>query len=501
MALGANARGHGRGRDRQEPQKVTYEPAMIAGKVPAHDLDEEAAVLGAILLSRDALDRVIGILKPEHFYSNANGKIFEAAVELQKVGKPVDIVTVATYLRDRELLAQVGGASYLAQHADATPAVAHVEAYATEVYEKWRLRSLVAVCQKVSAEGYGKVPNVKEFITSAEDLLRRVTADQSAKGAPRKLGFGLLDGIKRDQARVAAGGSLVEIRTGLDKLDEKLAGLHRQDLTIIAARPGVGKTSLALLLALNVIAPDATEAQVAPPEADLCAAIFSLEMPLAQVQNRFVCMAGHLDVGARRKGTFTYDQWQQAFRAGLFLADKPIWVDDTAGTTPAMIRAKLRFIVSEWERTGPQNGRAKRLGVVVIDYLQLMRFPGFVGEAEIGEISKALKEIAKEFDVPVIALSQLNRQVETRDAKDKRPRLADLRGSGSIEQDADNIIALYRDGYYRPDSPAKDIAELIVLKQRNGALGKVLVRWTGSSTRFDNLRPGDAEPEDEDTDQ
>lgn len=494
-------RGRARSRYEKAPPVVRHEPAMTAGRVPPHDLDAEAAVLAPILMGAEVLPQVAAILTPESFYSDANGTIFEAALALAKAKTPIDIVTIAGHLRTAGKLAQIGGAAYLAQLVDATPAVAHVGAHAEVVREAARVRQVIAICQKVGAEGYGDVGVPQEWIDAAHTALGTIAKDQAIKGAPKRLGDGLLASLQNDQKRVAAGGTLIEIRTGWEKLDDKIAGLHGGDLTILAARPGVGKTSLALQLALNVVAPDETEKKVAPPDADLCAAVFSLEMPLEQVQSRYVCMVAGLDVGARRRGTFDQAQWAAAWKAGVWLADLPIWVDDAPGISPAMLRARLRQIVTEWERIGPANGRAKKLGVVVVDYLQLMRFPGFIGEAEIGEISKALKEIAKEFKVPVVALSQLNRAVETRDAKDKRPRLSDLRGSGSIEQDADVILFLYRDDYYRPDSSSKGLAEIIVAKQRNGALGKVLLKWLGYCTRFDNLRPGEGEQHDEDHDQ
>ncbi len=492
----------GRSRARYEHAPPTrYEPALTAGRVPPHDLDAEAAVLAAIMLSPGALNRVMDILKPEHFYSDANRKIFEAALALAAAKTPIDITTIASWLRKRETLKQIGGAAYLAQLADATPAVAHVAAHAEAVVDAARVRQAIAVCQKISAEGYGDVGVTQEYLDAAATVLGTIAKDQAITGAPKRLGDGLLAGITQDQKTVVAGGSLITNRTGWEKLDAKLAGLHDGDLLYLAARPGMGKSSLALLLALNVVAPDETEKTVAPPEADLCAAVFSLEMPLDQVQNRFVCMEARLDVGARRRGTFETTQWEAAYKAGVWLADLPIWIDDAPGLTPALLRARLRQIVAEWERVGPANKRPKKLGVVVIDYLQLMRFPGFTGEAEISEISRALKEIAKEFKVPVVALSQLNRAVETRDAKNKRPQLSDLRGSGSIEQDADTILFIYRDDYYNPQSSSKGLAEIIVAKQRNGSLGKVLLTWTGSCTRFDNLRPGEGVPDDEDPDQ
>src|SRR4051812_15611949 len=240
-------------------------PPTVAGRVPPHDLDAEAAVLSAILLSRDALDRVLEILKAEHFYSDANGRIFEAAQALAVSGTPIDIVSVSSYLRDREKLAQIGGASYLAQLADATPAVAHVGAHAQVVYEKWRLRQLIATCQKVAAEGYGDVGVVQEFIDAAEQDIYQLARTASSSSA-QPLATVLRAAFQQITAAAERGDRITGISTGYEKLDAKTAGLHNGDLMIIAARPGMGKTSFVLNLGVNVASPR-TVASPGPGEA------------------------------------------------------------------------------------------------------------------------------------------------------------------------------------------------------------------------------------------
>ena len=471
------------------------------GRVPPHDLDAEAAVLSAILLSREALDRVLEILKPEHFYSDANGRIYEAAQALALAGTPIDIISVASYLRDREKIAQIGGASYLAQLADSTPAVAHVSAHAQSVYEKWRLRALIATCQRVAAEGYGDVGVVQEFIDGCEqDIYQLARTAQSTSVQP--INQVLRAAFQQITAAAERGDRITGISTGYEKLDGKTAGLHNGDLMIIAARPGMGKTSFVLNLGVNVASPR-TVSSPGPGEAGhgidrqepgfgVC--VFSLEMPREQLAVRMVCSEGRVDVGKVRQGMLGPDDWRRLTEAASYLSSLPIWIDDTSALGILELRAKVRRIQAEYNREATSTSAERRVGLVVVDYLQLMKGRDGVNsrEQEISEISRGLKQLAKELSVPVIALSQLNRAVETRTTKDKRPQLSDLRESGAIEQDADTIIFIYRDEYYNPETTnAKGIAELIISKQRNGPTGKVLTRFTASCTRFDNLAAGD----------
>ncbi|WP_437925496.1 replicative DNA helicase [Sorangium sp. So ce291] len=483
----------------QRPQRI--EPPIVAGRVPPHDLDAEAAVLSAILLHRDALDRVLEILKAEHFYSEANSRIYEGAQELAAAGTPIDIVSVASWLRDRERLAQVGGAAYLAQLADATPAVAHVAAHARVVYEKWRVRQLIATCQRVAAEGYGDVGVVQEFIDGAEQAVYQLARTPQGTST-QPIAQVLKAAFEQITAAAERGDRITGISTGYEKLDAKTAGLHDGDLSIIAARPGMGKTSFVLNLAVNVASPrtvsspgpDQAGHGIERHEPGFGAAIFSLEMPREQLATRMVCCEGRVDLGRLRQGFLQPDDWRRLTEAASFLSTLPVWVDDTPAITLLELRAKVRRIQAEYDRPPADGHSGRRVGLVVIDYLQLMKGRDGVNsrEQEISEISRGLKQLAKELKVAVIALSQLNRAVETRTTKDKRPQLSDLRESGAIEQDADNIMFIYRDEYYNPETTNhKGIAEIIVAKQRNGPTGKVLTRFTASCTRFDNLAPGD----------
>jgi len=485
------------------------EPKASAGRVPPHDLDAEAAVLSAILLSRDALDRVLELLRPEHFYSDANGRIYEAAQQLALGGTPIDIVSVASWLRDRERLAQIGGASYLAQIADATPAVAHVGAHAGVVYEKWRLRKLIATCQKVAAEGYGDVGVVQEFIDGAEQAVYELARKASSKGALKPMGligqavFTELDREARDGSRMSG------ISTCYEKLDAKTAGLHAGDLMIIAGRPGMGKTALAMGIAVNVAAPEIVDEP--GPEGGpwirverrpgYGVAVFSLEMPEKQLYQRTVCAEARVDHSRLRHRFLQPEDWRRIVEARVFLDALPIFIDDTPAISLADLRAKVRRKRAEYDHPATPTTPRQQLGLVVIDYLQLMRAdtPARSREQEISEISRGLKELAKEFAVPVIALSQLSRAVETRATKDKRPQLSDLRESGAIEQDADTVIFIYRDEVYNAETTnAKGIAEVIIAKQRSGPTGKVLMRFSAQCTRFDNIAAGSyPDPEDE----
>jgi len=490
----------GRGRGPFRPP----EPPIVAGRVPPHDLDAEAAVLSAILLKRDSLDQVAEILKSEHFYSEANGRIYEAAVELASNSQPIDLVTVASWLRDRERLQQIGGPGYLAQIVDATPAVAHVAAHARTVREKWRLRRVIAECQRIGAEGYGDVGDAQQFIDGAEQSIYELArTPESSSALPIR--DAITAAFMQLNAAAKRGDQITGVSTGFGKLDEKTAGLHDGDLMIIAARPGMGKTSFVMNLAVNVASPR-TIAMPGPADKGygrtekevpgFGVAIFTLEMPREQIATRMVCCEGRVDVGKVRSGHLSQEDWRHLTESASYLSQLPIWVDDTPAIGLLEVRAKVRRMKSEFERAATETEPERKMGCVIIDYLQLMtgRANASSREQEISEISRGLKQLAKELRVPVIALSQLNRAVETRAGKDKRPQLSDLRESGAIEQDADVIIFIYRDDYYNPETTdRRGIAELILAKQRNGPTGKVMVKWQASCTRFDNLAPGDYE--------
>lgn len=478
-------------RKRETPR----EPPIVAGRVPPHDLDAEAAVLSAVLLQRDALDRVLELLKAENFYSEANGRIYEAMIALAEAGTPIDVVTVSSWLRDRERLAQVGGVTYVAELLDAVPAVSNVTAYARVVHEKWRVRRLIATCQRIAAEGYGDVGDVQSFVDGAEQAVYELARSRDRQAAV-PLKEVLTAAFEQISAAAARGDHTTGIPTGYERLDALTAGLHDGDLLIVAARPGMGKTSFVLNLAVNVACPRSVTSehggQEMKPGFGVC--VFSLEMPREQLASRLICSEGRVDLGKLRQGHLRPDDWSRLTEAASFLSTLPVWIDDTPALSLLELRAKVRRIQAEYGRGhGGEPNDDYKIGLVVIDYLQLMKGREGVAsrEQEISEISRGLKALAKELRVPVIALSQLNRAVETRATKEKRPQLSDLRESGAIEQDADTILFIYRDEYYNPESDKKGVAELIIAKQRNGPTGKCYVRFTSSCTRFDNLALGE----------
>ncbi len=483
-----------RGRREEQPR----EPPVIAGRVPPHDLDAEAAVLSACLLDQEALDRVLEILDPEYFYSEPNRLIYEACRQLSLGGTPVDVVSVASWLRSRELIQRVD-VTYLGRIVDATPAVANVVHHARVVKEKWRLRRVIAVCHKYAAAGYGDVGVTQEYIDAAEQELYDI-ARTPETSTVHKLKDVLTTTFQQVTAAAERGDRITGVPTKYVDLDQKTAGLHPGDLMIVAARPGMGKTSFVLNVAVNVATPmqvtvpgpgdDGYGQEVEKPGWGV--AVFSLEMPKEQVAARMVCAEGRVDVAKWRQGFLGQDDWANLTSAASLLATLPIWIDDSPGLGILELRAKVRRLKAEYSRHYGPN--APGLGLVVIDYLQLMngRKGAASREQEISEISRGLKQLAKELSVPVIALSQLNRGVETRGGKDKRPMLSDLRESGAIEQDADTIIFIYRDEYYNRDTTnEKGIAELIIAKQRNGPTGLVRTRFISSYTKFENLAPGE----------
>lgn len=477
--------------------KEVENPPTIEGRVPPHDLDAEAAVLSATMLDPSALDKVVE-LKPEHFYSEAHRRIFEACIELKQSGSPVDVVQVASWLKDRQRLAQVGGMPYLGQILDAAPVVANVAAYGAIIHEKFRIRQLILACQRVSAQGYGDYGDPQAFIDGAEQSIYNIARTSSKQSVEK-----LIDVMKKAFARlsdaVSRGDRITGISTGFDRYDRQTAGLHEGDLTIVAARPGMGKTSFVLNLAANVAKSKHNELASDPgqrwDEPGVGCAIFSLEMPREQLANRLVCSEARVDVSKMRTGLLQPADWNKLTMAASVLGSLPIWIDDSPGLSLLELRAKVRRLQSEYDLRDETGKKTRRLGCVVIDYLQLMK--GREGassrEQEISEISRGLKALAKELELPVIALSQLNRAVETRSEKSKRPLISDLRESGAIEQDADNIVFIYRDDYYNRDSPEQNIAELIIAKQRNGPTGTVKVRFDKQWTRFDNLAEGEYE--------
>jgi replicative DNA helicase len=490
--------------------------------VPPHNLEAEAAVLSAMLLDAEARDVALEVLEPAHFYSNANELIFEAAREVafdaSRDGMvAVDITTVAAKLRDQQKIQAVGGSRYLVQIVDATPAVAHIEAHCSIIREKWRLREAIRLGQVKSAEGYGDVGDPQEWLDSYEQELYEITRSK-VRSPTVHISQALTESFGAMQKAAERGDAIGGTATGFADLDRLTGGLHKGDLLIVAARPGMGKSAAMLNMASLIASPQPDgQGGIAEPGAGV--ALFSLEMPKEQISLRMAFSEARVNVyGMRVPSAISQQDWGGLTAASSFLAQLPIWIDATPAINLLELRARVRRVQSEaarrdcWACMGsgqepysqecPTCGGTGvypvELGMVGVDYLQLMKHVGEKGqsrEQEVSALSRGLKALAKELDVPVVALSQLNRKVEERGSKDKRPVLADLRESGAIEQDADTIVFIYRDDYYNAESAERGIAELIVGKQRNGPTGVVKMRWTAACTRFDNLAPGYYEPE------
>ena len=463
------------------------------GRIPPNDLDAEAAILSAILIDPGAIDKVLEFLRAEHFYSEAHRRIFEAALELREKGQPVDYIQVSSYLRDRERLQQVGGMPFLTELLNVAPALANVEAYGRTVFEKSRVRQIILAAQRVVAEGYVDYGEAQSFIDRAEQSIYQIARTGSSSSVEHIRPI-LIRSFEKMQAAAQNGSWVTGVPTGFDRYDRLTSGLHEGDLSIVAARPGMGKTSFVLNVAQNVSRPRIVESPDQPGRRSeipgVAVMVFSLEMPREQLTNRMLASEARVDVSKMRSRALTTEDWAKLTTAAALLSKLPIYIDDTPSVTLLEVRAKMRRLIAEYERKtdGP------RVGLLIIDYLQLMKGRDGVSsrEQEISEISRGLKGLAKELKLPVIALSQLNRAVESRSEKSKRPLLSDLRESGAIEQDADNIIFIYRDDYYnKEDSEEQGIAEIILAKHRNGATDTVKVRFEREYTRFSNLPEGE----------
>ncbi len=437
------------------------------GLTPPANLEAEQSVLGAVLLRAQALDQVADLLSPEDFYRSGHGNIFQAMIDLWSKGEPVDLVTVTALLKERGRLEDVGGPVFMAALSEHVGTAANAAYYAKLVHEKSVLRRLLACCQNITQACLSPVEDVEAFLDKAEADIFKV--------AESKIRFGFqplsslvetevatLEAIwHRDQGRITG------VPSGFPDLDSLTAGFQPGDLIIIAARPSMGKTALALNIAFNA----AYQAQVP-------VAFFSLEMSKEQLVRRLLSNVGEIDASHLRRAFLTNDEWKKLQEAASFLLECPIYIDDSPAAAVLEVRSKARRLKAE-----------DKLGLLVVDYLQLMRGRSDAPsrEQEISDISRSLKALAKELSIPVIALSQLSRKVEDRPRKE--PQLADLRESGAIEQDADVILFIYRDEVYNDTSPEKGQARILLKKQRNGPTGVFKLAFRGLYTRFDSFEP------------
>jgi replicative DNA helicase len=439
---------------------------LLAQRLPPQNLEAEVSVLGGVLLDNEALNRVLEVMKEGDFYRESHRKIFSAILDLYERSEPVDLITLAEALKKREALEAVGGIEYLNSLVNSVPTAANISYYAKIVKEKAILRKLINRATDIVSQVYGVSGDVDDFLDQAERSIFEISEDRV-----RPSFFSLKDIIKssfKTIERLYEKRQLITgVPTGFTKLDELTSGLQPSDLIIVAGRPSMGKTALALDIAAH-----------AAVEGGIPSAIFSLEMAKEQLALRMLCSEAKVDAHRLRGGFLSESDWPKLTRAAGSLSEAPIFIDDTPGLSALEMRAKSRRLKAE-----------HNLGLVVVDYLQLMRgrVDSDTREQEISDISRSLKALAKELHVPVIALSQLNRRVEERG--DKRPQLSDLRESGAIEQDADVIIFLYRDEVYNKseDNPNKGKAEIIIGKQRNGPTDKFELAFLDKFTCFENL--------------
>jgi replicative DNA helicase len=432
-------------------------------RLPPQFPEGEKAILGGLLLDNDALSKVMAVLSVEDFYREAHRSIFRAMADLSSRNEPVDWITLTAALKEAGLLEAVGGPAFLTELADAVPSAANILHYTQKVKERAILRQLISAATEISTRCYEDHANIDEFLDEAEQVIFKVGESRIQSGFVHIHDL-MKDSIETVENLYERKENITGVPSGFQDLDKETAGFQRSDLVIIAGRPSMGKTSFALNVAMN-----------AAIEGGVPTAVFSLEMSKEQIGLRLLCSKARVNLKSLRTGYLSDRDWSSLTLAVGNISDAPLYIDDTPAINTLEIRAKARRLKKE-----------KGLGLILVDYLQLMRGAtrSDSREKEISEISRSLKALAKELNVPVLALSQLNRKVEER--PNKRPQLADLRESGAIEQDADVIIFIYRDEVYNKseDNPKKGEAEIIIGKQRNGPIGLVRVHFKAEYSSF-----------------
>jgi replicative DNA helicase len=443
-------------------------------KMQPHSIEAEQSVLGGLLLSADGWDAVAESVVDSDFYRPDHRLIYRQIAKLAEASEPVDVITVADKLEARGELERAGGLPYLAELAQNTPSASNIRAYAQVVRERANLRKLIEAAQDIADSGFSPEGRTSdELIDEAERRIMQISEQGPKAGGPQGVNPLLQTALGRIEELFNSGGEITGLSTGFADLDGMTSGLQASDLVIVAGRPSMGKTSFAMNLVENAVL-----AQDKP------ILVFSMEMPADSLVVRMLSSLGRIDQTRIRNGKLEQEDWPKLSTAVNKLKDVPLFIDDTAALTPTEVRARAR-------RTMREQGQ---LGMIMVDYLQLMQVAGSSEgrTAEISEISRSLKAIAKEFECPVVALSQLNRSLEQR--PNKRPVNSDLRESGAIEQDADVIMFIYRDEVYNEESPDKGVAEIIIGKQRNGPIGICRLAFIGQYTRFENLARGSYDP-------
>ncbi|HET8730790.1 MAG TPA: replicative DNA helicase [Moraxellaceae bacterium] len=438
-------------------------------KLPPHSLEAEQSVLGGLMLEETAWDRAAEIVSEQDFYRRDHRLIFRAIAELAAESKPRDALTVAETLNRMGELEEAGGMAYLGEIVKNTASAANIAAYSEIVRERSVLRQLIRVSYEISDQAYQpQGAKSTQILDEAERKIFSIAEQQTKGGGPQALRPLLARTVNRIEQLFSSTDSITGLSTGFTDLDEKTSGLQKGDLVIVAARPSMGKTTFSMNLVENAMMNGAP------------VLVFSMEMPADSIVMRSLSSLGRIDQTRIRSGKLEEEDWPRLTSTMAMMSDKQLFIDDTPALSPTEVRARARRVARE---TGGQ------LGLIMVDYLQLMRVPGMETNRvnEISEISRSLKALAKEMECPVIALSQLSRQVEQRAGN--RPVLSDLRESGAIEQDADCVMFIYRDEVYNPESQDKGTAEIIIGKQRNGPIGSVRLAFLGKYTRFEDLAP------------
>ena len=430
-------------------------------KLPAQNLEAEQAVLGGVLLDNFALNRALEILQQGDFYKEVHRRIFQAMLDLHERNESIDLVTLTEALKQRADLASIGGAAYLTELVNVVPTAANISHHAKIVHEKSLVRQLVQTATEIATRGYDSVERIEDLLDYAEQRIFGIS-DAKVKPSFYPIREIVKESFEMIERRYEQKESVTGVSTGFPDLDDLTAGLHPGDLSIIAGRPGMGKTALALNMAAH-----------AAVEKHLPVAIFSLEMAREQLVIRMLCAEARVDAHKLRSGYLGAADWPKLTTAAGRITEAPLYIDDSPALSVLDLRAKARRLKKD-----------KGLEMIIVDYLQLMRGRGAADtrEQEISEISRSLKALAKELRVPVVALSQLSRAVESR--TERRPQLSDLRESGAIEQDADVVMFVYREELYRPTEENRNMAEIIVGKQRNGPTGVVKMVFLKEYTRF-----------------
>lgn len=436
-------------------------------KIPPHSMDAEQSVLGGLMLDNRSFDQVVDRLREHDFYRHEHRLIFRVMGRLIELNKPLDVLTVSEALREMHELDQVGGEVYLFELSNNTPSAANITAYADIVRERSVLRQLIAAASDIAESAFNvQGRSIVELLDTAERSVFSISEQSTRGSGPINIKEFLAKTMDRIDTLFHSNSSITGVPTGYHDFDDMTSGLQGSDLVIIAGRPSMGKTTFAMNIAEHVAI-----------KSRLPVLIFSMEMPGEAIVMRLLSSLCRIDQLRIRTGKLADEDWPRISSTVSMLSDAPLFIDDTPGLSPAEMRARARRLAKEYGQ----------IGLIVVDYLQLMQVPGYNENrtAEISEISRSLKGLAKELKVPVIALSQLNRGLEQR--ADKRPIMSDLRESGAIEQDADLIAFIYRDEVYNENSPDKGTAEIIIAKQRNGPIGKLRLTFMGQYTCFENF--------------